>query len=386
MILTTFNRYLFKQLFWATVFITIVLTTVILLTQSLRFLELVIESSATSGTFFTLTFLAMPRFLEIIIPIALLAAILFIYNKLTLESEITVMRASGASPADLAKPALFLSSLCAVFMLWITMWAAPKALSDMQKLRQVVKAQYSSALFREGVFTTLKNGLTVYIKSRQGSEMNGLFIHDARPINKYPVLITAHKGIAQATSNGQRILIYDGTRQSLDEDTGVLSRLDFKQYSLDIPDTSGPIGKRWREPDERTFIELLNPDKKNSADLQNLREFTIEIHRRITNPLLVFSFAIVGLCALLLGPVNRRGQGKRVVTAIILIIILQSLYLGSFNIAKQSNLGLLSMYASVIVPFACGLLLLSSKGDRLRSYLFKRSFGKSHTAFGGLRS
>lgn len=381
MMLTTFNRYLFKQLFWATLFITIVLTLVILLTQSLRFLELVIESSASSSTFFTLTFFAMPRFLEIIVPIALLAAILFIYNKLTLESEITVMRASGSSPMDLAKPALVLALICSFFMFFITMWAAPTALSNMQKLRQVVKAQYSTALFREGVFNTLKNGLTVYIKNRNGSEMYGLFIHDARPVNENPVLITAHKGIAQATQNGQRILIYDGTRQSLDKDSGILSRLDFKQYSLDIPDTTGPISKRWREPDERTFAELFHPDTKNSADVRNMREFTVEIHRRITNPLLVFSFAVVGLGALILGPVNRRGQGKRIVMAIGLIIVLQSLYLATFNLAKQSNFGLFVMYLVVLAPFCFGFLMLSSKGDPLRSYLFRRLSKKKAVGF-----
>ena len=54
---------------------------VILLTQSLRFLELVIESGASSGSFWILTLLALPRFFEIIGPLSLMAATIFVYNR-----------------------------------------------------------------------------------------------------------------------------------------------------------------------------------------------------------------------------------------------------------------------------------------------------------------
>ena len=57
-----FDRYLLKHLLLATVFTAVSLAMVIMLTQSLRFLELIINSGASSFSFFALTFLAMPRF------------------------------------------------------------------------------------------------------------------------------------------------------------------------------------------------------------------------------------------------------------------------------------------------------------------------------------
>ena len=316
----------------------------------------------------------MPRFLEVIIPIAILAGTLFTYNKLTLESEVAVMRAAGKSPINLAKPALVLASLCALLMLWITTWAAPTALSNMQELRQVIKAQYSTALFREGVFNTLKNGLTVYVKNRSGAEMHGLLIHDARPENKVPVLITANKGLAQATQDGQRILISEGTRQSFNADTGILSRLDFNQYSLDIPDTTGDINQRWREPDERTFFELLNPDILDHADRKNLNAFKTEAHRRILNPLLVLSFTLVGLCCLVIGPIDRRGQTKRIVLAIGIVVVLQSLFLATFNLALQSSLGFIFMYMVVFFPIIIGFMVLMPSTNEMISSWFVKNF------------
>jgi lipopolysaccharide export system permease protein len=82
------NRYIFKNLFLATVFIAVTLAAVIFLTQSLRFLELVINSGASGGAFWMLTMLALPRFFEIILPIALMAGIIFTYNRMTADSEL----------------------------------------------------------------------------------------------------------------------------------------------------------------------------------------------------------------------------------------------------------------------------------------------------------
>ena len=97
--LGVFDRYIFKNVLVAATFIAVTLAVVIFLTQSLRFLELVIESGASGGTFWMLTFLAMPRFFEIIIPLSLMAATLFIYNRMTSDSELIAIRAAGYDPS-----------------------------------------------------------------------------------------------------------------------------------------------------------------------------------------------------------------------------------------------------------------------------------------------
>ena len=99
-----FDRYIFKNLVIATVFIAVTLAAVIFLTQSLRFLELVIESGASSGSFWVLTLLALPRFFEIILPLSLMAAVLFLYSRMTSDSELIVVRSVGYAPSTLARP------------------------------------------------------------------------------------------------------------------------------------------------------------------------------------------------------------------------------------------------------------------------------------------
>ncbi|HRJ66403.1 MAG TPA: LptF/LptG family permease, partial [Alphaproteobacteria bacterium] len=104
------TRYLFKNLFSVTVFVAVTLSLVIWLTQSLKLLELVASSDAPPSLFLKLVALTLPRFLEVILPLALVTGILFTYNKMIMDNELVVMRACGFDQFTLARPAL---TLCA---------------------------------------------------------------------------------------------------------------------------------------------------------------------------------------------------------------------------------------------------------------------------------
>lgn len=350
------NRYIFKNLFLATVFIAVTLAAVIFLTQSLRFLELVINSGASGGAFWMLTMLALPRFFEIILPIALMAGIIFTYNRMTADSELVVMRGLGLSPLQQAKPALVLAGIVTLTLLIMTTTIAPLSLSNMNHMRQVIKAQYSVLLFREGVFNPVMPGLTVFVRERDVTgELRGLMIHDTRDPTEGPITIIAKRGNLVVTQTGQQVVVYDGTRQSLNKKNGNLNRLNFERYMIDLPESAGPVRQRWREPDERTFFELLHPDAGNERDVESRREFVLEMHRRLISPLLAPTFAVIALCALLLGPLERRGLTRRIIFAVTTCIMIQGLYLSAFSLAKENIVGLFLMYLLVCAPLFIGL-------------------------------
>ena len=377
-----YDRYILKNLLPATIFTAITLAAIILLTQSLKFLELIINAGASSTSFWLLTFLALPRFLEVILPIALMISVVFIYNRLSSDSEIVVLRAAGKSPMQLARPAFILAVATTFILLFITTWLAPTSLSSMVKMRQVIKAQYSTLLFREGVFNSVGKDLTVYIDNRTSKgELEGLLIHDSRSNLPAPVTIVAKRGVIVATDDGQQVLVYDGSRQDFNSKTGALNRLNFERYTIDLPDAA-VVRERPKDSDERTLYELFNPDLTKRYDQQNQRKFKAEIHRRIISPFLAIGFAGIVLCFLLLGPVSRRGQTKRIFMAVITVIATQGFYLGSFNLATNSIFGLVAMYSIVVVPIVVSLFLLSPWGEKIRHQYFFPNSNKSNINMG----
>lgn len=166
-------------------------------------------------------------------------------------------------------------------------------------------------------------------------------------------------------------MVYDGSRQSYSVEDATLARLDFARYTIDLPESSNPVRERWREPDERTLWELVNPDMADADDQRNRREFIVEAHRRIVSPLLAPAFAVIALVSLLLGPVDRRGMGKRITGAIIAVILIESLYLAAFNLSKDSYAGLVLMYALVFLPLGAGLYLLHPGSEAVQARVLR---------------
>ena len=252
------------------------------------------------------------------------------------------------------------------------MWVAPKSLANMQVLRQAISSQFSAFLFREGVFNRAGQGLTVYMRERTNEgELKGLMIHDSREENEIPSTILAKRGALIGNDDGYQVVVYDGSRQDYDPKTSNFRKLNFERYIIDLPD-DGPVSTRWKEPDERTIIELLNPDLNIQRDVENLREFNIEIHRRIISPVLALSFSLLSCALLLLGPIDRRGQGWRITLAIVVVVALEGFYLATFNLARRYDWALLLMYALVLAPLLFSTFLMSEYGERIRRTLLYR--------------
>lgn len=360
-----FDFYLLKSLTIATAFIAVVLTFIIFLTQSLKFLEIVINSESAGYTFWVLTSLALPRFFEVILPLSLMSATLFLYHKMIADSELIAMKGIGHSSFALARPAIILGVVVTVFLWGITMWGAPISLSKMQSMRMELKEQFSTLLFREGVNAPGK-GLTVYIRKKNGNgELEGLMIHDTRDKTKPPTTIMAKRGLLVADETGHQVIVYNGVQHEYNRVSGILQTLTYDRYTIELPD-SGAIKKRWAEPDERTITQLLNPDPTNKRDVENERDFKVEIHRRITGPLLAITFPLIALTAMLLGPIDRKGQSIRIGAAVLSVMLLQGLFLASYNLARNSEFGLILMYLIVMIPIILTLFSLSGLSENLR--------------------
>ncbi len=364
----TFDRYILKNLSIAAVFVTMTLVIVVFLSQSLRFLELVIESGASGTAFWTLTFLALPRFFEIIVPLGTMAAVLFLYNRMTVDSEISALRAAGFSPFMLARPALILGGAMTIFLFVMTFWVAPKSITTMYSMQKEISSQFSALLFREGVFNQVGDGYTVYIRDRdKDGQLKGIMIYDARDNLKRPTVTMAKRGGLSAQGDGRSVVVYDGARQEYDPKTGVLRRLNFERYAINLPD-SEPAEKRAREPDERTFFELLHPSPGDIENAKMARAFMVEIHRRITAPFLVLGFTFIASAGLLLGGIDRRGRTLRIALCVVLATLLQGGYMSAFSLSRNSDLGLPLMYVFALTPIFAGWMLLRGAGEKLHRY------------------
>ncbi len=91
----TYDDYVMRQLGVSTLIVGGALSMLVLLTQSLRLIELVLSAQASTDAFLSLITLSFPRFFESVLPIACLISSLFVFTRMTGDSEMIVLRASG---------------------------------------------------------------------------------------------------------------------------------------------------------------------------------------------------------------------------------------------------------------------------------------------------
>ena len=141
--MTILDRYILRQSLSIMVFVTAALSAAVWLAQSLRLVDLIVNRGLSAEVFLYLALLILPRFLDIVLPIGAFIAVLFVFNRLTSESELVVMRGAGMGPFALARPVFVLAgigcaallSLSALFPAGIEPGVQGSAVRDSQPLR-----------------------------------------------------------------------------------------------------------------------------------------------------------------------------------------------------------------------------------------------------------
>jgi lipopolysaccharide export system permease protein len=363
------DRYIFRQLLATTLFVAITLTCVVWLTQSLRFVEMIVNRGLSASLFLYFTMLLLPGFLGIILPVALFVAVLFIYNRLMVDSELVVLRAGGYSQYSLARPAMSLALIVMAACYALTLYFIPASYREFKDLQHTLRNSFPTVLLQEGVFSPVMKGVTVYVGSRNSDgDLSGIIVHDAR-IRKQPVTMMAERGSIVAGESGARVILLSGSRQQVDEKDGSLSLLYFDRYSFDLSTVNKAVQNRWREPRERYLNELFF-SKDRSEKIGYFHKLRMEGHHRLSMPLLPVSFTLVGLAFLLGGDFNRRGQLFRILGAVSAVIAIEIAQLGVKNLGEKSPDILVLIYFAPLLPALLAAWLLSAWGHIKKQQLF----------------
>jgi len=354
-----FTKYILRQLIVGMILVTSGLTCIIWLSQSLRFIEMIVNRGLSGGKFVYLTVLLLPNFLVIVLPIALFTVIVFTYSKLITDRELVVMRAAGLSQFALAKPALILALIVMVIGYALNLQLVPQSYKKFRELQWDIRYNYSHILLREGAFNPVTDDITVYVRQRtKEGQLLGLMVHDQRDKAR-PFTLMAEKGAMVNTKEGARVVMFNGNRQSVDKKSNKLSILYFDRYVFDLSSSTKNVGERFREPRERSLDELFNiRQAEPTMNDKEFGKFIVEGHKRLTSPLSAIGFTLIGLACLVSSSFSRRTQTRQVFLAISIMVALQGGALGMENLIAK-NLDLVPLlYALAMVPIVFGYAVL----------------------------
>lgn len=333
------------------------------MTQSLQRIDIMVEYGQGFGIFMFLSILIIPSLVGVIIPFALFGAVIYALLRLHADSELAVMFAAGVSRWRVAAPFMAIAILSAVATLYVNADLMPRSYRVLKMQIADIRADIASAVVREGEFTALSDGLTVYVeRTLPGGQFIGLLINDYRNAER-PEIYMAERAMLQDTTAGPILALRNGNVQRIDPETGGINIIRFESTSVNVSSVREKSSELTLELTERYPHELLHPDMSKPYDKLNAGKLIAEGHARYASPIYSIAFALIALTAMIGGSYNRRGYVLRASIAGAIILFVKVLGFTAQS-AAASNGAYWLLYGAPAGAALIATILLSEKITR----------------------
>ena len=307
-------RYLSREVLVTLSAVSAVLLVIIMSGRFIKYLAQAASGALDPGVLFMIMGFRLPGFLQLILPLGLFLGILLAYGRLYLESEMTVLAATGMSQQRLLAVTMAPAALVALLVAWLSFSLAPQGATQFSLLLNKQDAMTEFDTLVPGRFQALRDGTRVtYTQelSEDRAGLGGVFISEKRlstdkTKDRGITVLVAEKGHLEVRPDGSRFLILqNGYRYDGNPGQANYRAIQYETYGamLPKPDISNEITDREAIPTPELFG---NDTPRYKAELQ----------WRISLPILVF---IVTLMAVPLSRVNpRQGRYLKLLPAILL--------------------------------------------------------------------
>lgn len=306
-------RYLAREVFTTLAAVSTVLLVIIMSGRFIKYLAQAAQGLLDPGVLFLIMGYRIPGFLQLILPLGLFLGILLAYGRLYLESEMTVLTATGMSQSRLLGYTLIPALLIAVLSGLLSFSLTPMGVREVAAILQDQDALTEFDTLVPGRFQSMKDGARVtYTEDLANGreELRGVFISDLGKDSKGQdnkiSILTAPSGHQQIREDGSRYLILeDGWRYDGNPGEADYRMVSYETYAILLPKPSVGLASSARE--SMRTSELL------ASDVPRMKT---ELHWRLSIPVLAF---VVTLLAVPLARVNpRQGRFLKLLPAIFL--------------------------------------------------------------------
>ncbi|MAI02377.1 MAG: hypothetical protein CMP40_00925 [Rickettsiales bacterium] len=327
--------------------ISFVLTSVVWLSRSLKYIDLIINKGLSLPSYFWFVSLIAPKILALLLPLISFVAIIYTYQKLKTNSEIIVMESFGLSKIFIMLPSIIFGFIVAIILFLIEAYISPNNYKTFKTFQADLRNNFMISVIQEGSFHNPIQGLTVFIdKIKRDGSVKNILIHDNRN-KKIESTIIAKEGVLSNFSSQPSITVFNGTRYVYNKKDQNTSILNFDKYEFQINVNKKIETVRFKQVEERTLKELLFPNPSFSNRLKN--ELLAEGHRRLSSPLLAIFMCILASFSILFGEMKKKMLLKNIIICSSIAVLTQAVYISIMSNIIFSVPALFIPYISLIL-------------------------------------
>ncbi|MBQ4070003.1 MAG: LptF/LptG family permease [Alphaproteobacteria bacterium] len=339
------NKYFLRQLVAIFIMLLLVLTGLAWMMQIMSMMKFLLKYGIDLGSFLGLTALMIPFIMSIIIPFVTFIAVIFVYNKLISDNEVTVMAASGLAPRQIARPALLLATVLTALHLFLNIFIVPASQGQFYDTQWNLQYGMAHMKLQEGAFTEISNGLVVYVDKVSGHDLSQVMLSDMRD-EKSPSMIFAEKGKLVLTIRGLSLVMTNGALQSSGNHM-VTGTFDTFDMDLNVVDKDGNTSFRVRRVPTLALLRVaFDAETKKQQKM-----ILTELCNRFLSPFMNLLLAALCVCVLLRSSLLRRRASFAPIVAVASMAGVMALYMSISNVIG-------SMTEFVLLAFGLGALLL----------------------------
>lgn len=340
--------YTLRNLSFNLIFLLSILATIMLIIQSVRFVDLLMTRSFSFLTLMKFFSLLVPYILYFILPISTFIAVLYTYQKLHQERELIAMRAAGLSSKRIAMPAILIGLLLTGFGYYNSFVLLPKTTKIFKNMQYDLKEDITATLIKENQFNELAPHLTIFILNKvRAQEFKGIVIQDGRnPLRKFTYI--SDVGRFEPIPGGLRLTLLRGSQQELSD--GGIKQVKFDQLIHEISLEKQSVYRKDTNSMEKNIGFLLAPPPDQAYnDAKLIKKYIVAGHERVTSSLYILAFMLLCMALLFKGPYQRRGDHKKIGMIVLIAFALQTGAIAVKNISYSLPFMTIFLY---IVPIS----------------------------------
>jgi len=311
------------------------LISLVMMFQVLRLSEYLISHQAFDLTGLEILFLIVTGFLPYLLPVALLVSVLSTFARLSGESELVAMKASGMSIFRISLPLFGVGILSSIISLILSTYLLPLAETQLRTMYNKLGNTRVVSAIEEGRFTPGFFDLLIFVdhKDSTNGRMKRVFIFDERD-EKHPVAVLAQEAAlnpvqTESESGSAGILrMFNGSIHRPSTQGGPHQRIEFGEYRLFL-NLEGGKEQLNERPRMLSSFELAERIKTLEPGSRDYKKHTVELASRLAGALSGPLLVLLGI-----GLGASRGRGSRA-NAILLSLLVFLLYWGIQSLGIQ---------------------------------------------------
>lgn len=308
------DRYLLRELAVPFLLGIGVFTSILLIVRILKLVEMVVNRGVPLTEMLKIFSYILPAFLEVTLPMALLLAILVAFGRLSSDSEIIALRASGFSLYRLLVPVAGFAMAAALVTFALSVYVRPWGNGLLRTgLYDIVKARASAGI-KPKVFNDDFAGLVLYVDHIEppGNRLFGILVSDQRggdgaaerrgtgfdgsaAVNT----VYAHSGVLynQPDDDFLTLRLLDGGIYSVARKGKGFEGTTFQKMDINLDLRLALAGLQAREKDvsELQLAELRRAIAEKSGRGEPAYVERVELHRKLAIPFACLVFAAIGV-------------------------------------------------------------------------------------------